>query len=62
MKENDNIFTAHTTNLVPFLITKEGIKLNDGRLCDITPTMLDLMNVDKPIEMTGVSLIGDKND
>ena len=62
MEENGNIFTAHTTNLVPFLITKEGIKLNDGRLCDITPTMLDLMNLDKPIEMTGVSLIGDNND
>lgn len=62
MEENGNIFTAHTTNLVPFLVTKEGIKLNDGRLCDITPTMLDLMNLDKPIEMTGISLIGDKND
>ena len=62
MKENGNIFTAHTTNLVPFLITKEGIRLNDGRLCDITPTILDLMNLDKPIEMTGISLIGDKND
>ena len=62
MKENNNIFTAHTTNLVPLLITKKDIKLNDGRLCDITPTMLDLMNLDKPNEMTGVSLIGDKND
>ena len=50
-------FTAHTTNLVPLIITKEGIELNDGRLCDIAPTMLDLMNLDKPEEMTGVSLI-----
>lgn len=62
MIENNDIFTAHTTNLVPLIITKKGIKLNDGRLCDITPTMLDLMGLDKPIEMTGKSLIGDKND
>ena len=62
MKENNDIFTAHTTNLVPLIITKKGIKLNDGRLCDITPTMLDLMGLDKPIEMTGKSLIGDSND
>jgi 2,3-bisphosphoglycerate-independent phosphoglycerate mutase len=62
MIENNDIFTAHTTNLVPLIITKKGIKLNDGRLCDITPTMLDLMGLDKPIEMTGKSLIGDSND
>ena len=50
-------FTAHTTNLVPLIITKEGIGLNDGRLCDLAPTMLDLMNLPKPEEMTGISLI-----
>ena len=55
--EDNKPFTAHTTNLVPLIITKEGIELNDGRLCDIAPTMLDLMNLDKPEEMTGVSLI-----
>ena len=57
MLENNEIFTAHTTNLVPLIITKKGIKLKDGRLCDITPTMLDLMGLDKPSEMTGISLI-----
>ena len=57
MLENNDIFTAHTTNLVPLIITKKGIKLKDGRLCDITPTMLDLMGLDKPSEMTGISLI-----
>ena len=62
MLDDNGIFTAHTTNLVPLIITKKGIKLNDGRLCDITPTMLDLMGLDKPSEMTGISLIGDKND
>ena len=55
--EDNKPFTAHTTNLVPLIITKEGIELNDGRLCDLAPTMLDLMNLDKPEEMTGISLI-----
>ena len=50
--------TAHTTNDVPFVIIgKENIKLNPGRLCDIVPTMLELMELEKPEEMTGVSLI-----
>ena len=50
-------FTAHTTNLVPLIITKKDIKVKDGRLCDLAPTMLDLMGLNKPEEMTGVSLI-----
>ena len=51
-------FTQHTTNLVPLiLVNKEGVKLKDGRLCDITPTMLDIMGLDKPAEMTGESLL-----
>lgn len=50
--------TAHTANLVPMIITKEGICLRDGgSLCDIAPTMLDLLGVDQPEEMTGKSLI-----
>ena len=57
MLDNNKKFTAHTTNLVPLIITKKGIKINDGRLCDITPTMLDLMGLDKPVDMTGTSLI-----
>lgn len=50
-------FTAHTTNKVPLIITKKGLKLKEGRLCDLTPTMLDIMGIDKPKEMTGESLI-----
>ena len=57
MGDNSNPITSHTTNLVPLIITKENIKLNDGRLCDIIPTVIDLMNLEKPEEMTGVSLI-----
>ena len=58
--ETKNPFTAHTTNLVPLIVTKDNVELNDGRLCDLTPTMLDLMNIDIPKEMSGVSLIRKK--
>lgn len=50
--------TSHTTSLVPCIVTNKKIKLNNGRLCDIAPTMLELMNIEKPKEMTGKSLIG----
>jgi len=50
--------TAHTTNPVPVIVTKEGITLReDGKLADLAPTMLDLLNVEKPAEMTGDTLI-----
>ncbi len=49
--------TAHTTNLVPVLITKKGLKLNTGALCDVAPTMLDLLGVKQPKAMTGKSLL-----
>jgi 2,3-bisphosphoglycerate-independent phosphoglycerate mutase len=53
-----NPMTAHTTNPVPVIITKEALSLRDnGILGDLAPTMLDLLNVDKPVEMTGQSLI-----
>ena len=50
--------TAHTTNPVPLvLIGAEGIKLKEGKLADLAPTMLELMELPKPEEMTGESLI-----
>lgn len=53
-----NPMTAHTTNPVPVIITKEGVVLRkDGKLGDLAPTVLDLLNVAKPTEMTGISLI-----
>jgi 2,3-bisphosphoglycerate-independent phosphoglycerate mutase len=56
--ETKGVFTAHTTNPVPLILIGAGdVKLNRGRLCDLTPTMLDLMGLDKPAEMTGESLI-----
>lgn len=58
MAESDGSpFTAHTTNPVPLILVGAGAELNQGRLCDIAPTMLDLMGLSKPAEMTGVSLI-----
>ena len=51
-------FTAHTTNVVPLiLIGRDDLKIRSGRLADLTPTMLDLMGLEKPAEMTGESLI-----
>ena len=50
--------TAHTTNPVPLiLVGMENAKLREGRLADLAPTMLDIMNLEKPTEMTGESLI-----
>lgn len=51
--------TAHTTNPVPLLLTGAGdVSLAEGRLADLAPTLLELMNLPKPAEMTGKSLIG----
>ena len=57
LDDDDNIITSHTTNPVPFIITEENITLHEGKLGDIAPTILELMNLEKPVEMTGESLI-----
>ncbi|WP_433744494.1 2,3-bisphosphoglycerate-independent phosphoglycerate mutase [Falsibacillus pallidus] len=50
--------TAHTTNPVPVIVTKEGAEVREGgKLGDLAPTMLDLLNVQQPEEMTGQSLL-----
>ena len=49
--------TAHTTNDVPLILVGKQAKLNPGRLADLAPTMLELMGIEKPAEMTGESLI-----
>lgn len=56
-------FTAHTTNEVPFLVINgdKDVELRDGgALCDVAPTVLQLMGIPQPKEMTGVSLIAEK--
>ncbi|HOQ01659.1 MAG TPA: 2,3-bisphosphoglycerate-independent phosphoglycerate mutase [Acetivibrio clariflavus] len=56
--ETGGPFTAHTTNPVPLIVVGLGdVKLREGRLADLAPTMLDIMNLEKPKEMTGESLI-----
>ena len=56
--ETHKAFTAHTTNPVPLIVMGAGdVKLNKGKLADLAPTMLDLMGLEQPEEMTGVSLI-----
>jgi len=49
--------TAHSTNPVPFIIYGADVKLKPGRLADIAPTILELMNLKKPESITGESLI-----
>ena len=50
--------TAHTTNPVPcFLLNSKFEKVNDGILADVAPTILKLMGIEKPEEMTGKSLV-----
>ena len=61
LDENGQPFTAHTTSLVPMVLVGEnGKSLRDGRLCDIAPTMLELLGLEKPAEMSGESLLLNK--
>jgi len=66
--ENHKPWTAHTTNPVPFILVEgEGLKVpghgadvqlrSDGRLSDIAPTILDILNIAQPSEMTGRSML-----
>ncbi|MEG2455996.1 MAG: 2,3-bisphosphoglycerate-independent phosphoglycerate mutase, partial [Oscillospiraceae bacterium] len=57
MEPDGSPFTAHTTNLVPLCMVGADVKLRDGKLADIAPTMLDIMGLDKPVEMDGTTLI-----
>ena len=58
--ETNAPFTAHTTNEVPFIYVSnhtEGVTLKDGKLADIAPTMLNILGIEQPKEMTGENLI-----
>ena len=51
-------FTAHTTNPVPFIVCGYDCELREGgKLCDIAPTMLKIMNLEQPAEMSGESIV-----
>ncbi|MFL2803102.1 MAG: 2,3-bisphosphoglycerate-independent phosphoglycerate mutase [Paracoccaceae bacterium] len=57
--KTDQPHTAHTSNLVPIVLITEdqNLKIENGILSDIAPTLLDLMKISKPKEMTGISLL-----
>ena len=61
LDEDGSPFTAHTTNIVPMIVVGEKFKgktlSSGGKLCDIAPTLLDMMGIEIPKEMTGKSLI-----
>ena len=59
MEPDGSAFTAHTTFEVPFIVCNCGdVELREGgKLCDIVPTMLKVMNIAQPEEMTGTSII-----
>ncbi|MDD6237612.1 MAG: 2,3-bisphosphoglycerate-independent phosphoglycerate mutase [Clostridiales bacterium] len=51
-------FTAHTTNLVPLILVNVDASLKEhGKLADLAPTMLDILGLEQPVEMTGESLL-----
>lgn len=55
---NGEPMTAHTTNPVPVIVTKEGISVRDGGiLADLAPTVLDVLGIEQPKDMTGKTLI-----
>ena len=59
--ETGRVVTSHSTNLVPYIVLGEkyigGHLLEGGQLSDIAPTMLDMLDLEQPKEMTGRSLI-----
>lgn len=60
LDEGNRPHTAHSCNRVPFIVVADGIdtwKVRPGRLADVAPTILDLLNLPKPTEMTGESLL-----
>ena len=58
LDDEGNPFTAHTTNKVPLIyVGDDKVELHDGKLADLAPTLLELMKIEQPKEMTGKSLL-----
>lgn len=55
-QETGEMHTAHTLNPVPFIVTDSSLKVIGGTLADVAPTVLELLNLNKPVSMTGKSL------
>ena len=62
LDKEGNILTSHSSNKVPFIINRKNIKLKNGKLADIAPTILKLMDLPIPKEMTGNILIEEQVD
>jgi 2,3-bisphosphoglycerate-independent phosphoglycerate mutase len=62
MLEDDGVspHTAHTTNLVPLIVTAPGATLHEGELSDLAPTALALLGYDRPVEMSGENLVANR--
>jgi 2,3-bisphosphoglycerate-independent phosphoglycerate mutase len=58
MLEEDGVspHTAHTTNRVPLICTEKGLEVREGELSDLVPTALALLQLAKPLQMTGSNL------
>ena len=59
--EDDGVspHTAHTTNLVPLILTSAGVSLQEGELSDLAPTILALLGFEKPAQMSGRDVVAD---
>ena len=57
LDDSGGIQTAHTCNPVPFLFSDMSARLRNGILADIAPTLIEILGIEKPGEMTGKSLI-----
>ncbi|MDO4962863.1 MAG: 2,3-bisphosphoglycerate-independent phosphoglycerate mutase [bacterium] len=57
LDDKGNVITSHSTSLVPFIVTDSKYKLKNGKLSDIAPTILKIMGLDIPNEMSGEILI-----
>ena len=58
LDEDGSVNTAHSLNPVPFIVTADGVSLNgEGILADVAPTVLELLGIDQPEQMTGRSLL-----
>jgi 2,3-bisphosphoglycerate-independent phosphoglycerate mutase len=58
LTDEGKVITAHSTNPVPFIVVGQGdVELREGILADLSPTMLKLLDLEQPVQMTGRTLI-----